>query len=152
MTESSTSWMSTVTAVATSIGVAVIGYFGYQVQANSQRAVEEIRAQTAIQQSLLNSTCQTRQLDIEMVKLALNILGGEISDKTKKSREFAVKLLQKYSGIELKDGDIIAWVDSGTVDFKLPNEALLNTQRTAQGIAAAKAAAKIAATNVSRPF
>jgi hypothetical protein len=116
--------MSTVTAVATSIGVAVIGYFGYQVQANSQRAVEEIRAQTAIQQSLLNSTYQTRQLDIEMVKLALNILGGEISDKTKKSREFAVKLLQKYSGIELKDGDIIAWVDSGTVEFKLPNEAL----------------------------
>jgi hypothetical protein len=53
-----------------------------------------------------------------------NILGGEISDKTKKSREFAVKLLQKYSGIELKDGDIIAWVDSGTVEFKLPNEAL----------------------------
>lgn len=68
---------------------------GYQVQANSQRAVEEIRAQTVIQQSILNFTYQTRQLDIEMVKLALNILGGEVGEKSAQSRLFAVKLLQK---------------------------------------------------------
>ncbi|ATU92752.1 hypothetical protein [Phyllobacterium zundukense] len=128
MSESTTSWASTVTAIATSIGVAIIGYFGYQVQGNSQRAVEEIRAQTAIQQSLLNSSYQTRQLDIEMVKLALNILGGEISDKTKQSRSFAVQVLQKYSGVELTDDVVADWVSTGTVAFRSPEQGLGQNQ------------------------
>lgn len=63
-----------------------------------------------------------RLSDIEMVKLALNILGGEISDKTTESRRFAVALLSQYSGVEITTERAIAWVDGGSISFL--NEAL----------------------------
>ncbi|KAB2716649.1 hypothetical protein [Brucella intermedia] len=58
-----------------------------------------------------------RQSDIEMVKLALNILGGEISDKTKESRRFAVSLLSKYSGVEIEPTVRLNWAEAGSVSF-----------------------------------
>lgn len=117
----------TIASVATAVATAVIGIIGYQVQGASQEAIEQLRAQTTQQQTLLNSQYQTRQLDIEMVKLALNILGGEISDKTTQSRMFAVQVLQQYSGIRLSEKDADNWIQTGTVAFKLPQQGLGST-------------------------
>lgn len=66
---------------------------------------------------ILETDNQRRQQDFDMVKLALSILGGEISDKTDNSRAFALQLLQKYSGIQLGDAEIQKWRVSGTVDI-----------------------------------
>ncbi|UXN61574.1 hypothetical protein [Phyllobacterium zundukense] len=115
---------SIIASVFTALATIVIGYVGYSVKADSERTVEAIRSQTALQQSLMNSQYQARQLDIEMVKLALNILGGDISDKTNQSRQFAVQVLQRYSGVELKDEVVAEWVKTGTVAFKLPDQGL----------------------------
>jgi predicted NACHT family NTPase len=58
---------------------------------------------------------QARQLDVEMVKISLSILGGEISDKTTASRRFALNALQKYSGVEMIGVDMDQWLAQGSV-------------------------------------
>ncbi|MCH6205251.1 hypothetical protein L3V16_15550 [Brucella ciceri] len=75
-----------------------------------------------------------RQSDIEMVKLALNILGGEISDKTKESRIFAVEVLKKFSNVSIDDGVASDWAASGTVSFSSKSLGLAPGGRTLQDL------------------
>jgi hypothetical protein len=63
---------------------------------------------------------QSRQLDVEMVKISLSILGGEISDKTTASRQFALNALKQYSGVEMVGVDMDQWLAQGSV----PDQAL----------------------------
>lgn len=145
---------SIIASVFTALATIVIGYVGYSVKADSERTVEAIRSQTALQQSLINSQYQARQLDIEMVKLALNILGGDISDKTNQSRQFAVQVLQRYSGVELKDEVVAEWVKTGTVAFKLPDQGLSTTVwgNQAAGVIGGMGAGAAAAAAASRVY
>lgn len=78
------------------------------------------------QVAALHKATNDRQSDIEMVKLALNILGGVASDKTKESRRFAVSLLRKYSGVEVDDATGSSWAAAGTVSFAQQNLGLAN--------------------------
>ncbi len=65
-----------------------------------------------------------RVADIEMVKLALNILSGDNKPETVASRTFAVDLLRKYSGVIIENETASTWVKSGTVEFGAKNTAL----------------------------
>lgn len=67
-----------------------------------------------------------RELDIEMVNIALKILGGEIDEDAKKSepaRKFALNALQKYSGVTIESDDFETWVAEGV----LPNATAFGT-------------------------
>ncbi|MGC0054551.1 hypothetical protein ACNSPG_16060 [Brucella pituitosa] len=87
-----------VAAIGTLATAAATSFSAYQIA--------EIQRQTS-----------DRQSDIEMVKLALNILGGDISDKTQESRTFAVSLLGKYSGVSIDEAVQASWAKNGTVIF-----------------------------------
>ncbi len=87
-----------VAAIGTLATAAATSFSAYQIA--------EIQRQTS-----------DRQSDIEMVKLALNILGGDISDKTQESRNFAVSLLGKYSGVSIDEAVQASWAKNGTVAF-----------------------------------
>ncbi|MDA7966225.1 hypothetical protein [Ruegeria sp.] len=59
---------------------------------------------------------QDRSVDAEFTRIALSILAEEFdSDKPEYAREFAVKLLERSSGIPLTDEERIAWVKDGNV-------------------------------------
>nr|WP_278436678.1 hypothetical protein [Brucella anthropi] len=74
-------------------------------------------ANSNIQIASFEKQTNDRNSDIEMVKLALNILGGEISDKTLESRHFAVSLLRRYSGVDIGKETGSLWAAAGTVSF-----------------------------------
>ncbi|MDL2202046.1 hypothetical protein QQF51_05100 [Brucella intermedia] len=92
------------------IGAAVIAAIGTIITAGTTGYSAYLTAQIQKQTS-------DRQSDIEMVKLALNILGGDISDKTQESRTFAVSLLEKYSGVPIDKSTKASWSERGTVIF-----------------------------------
>lgn len=56
-----------------------------------------------------------RELDIEMVRLSLSILAGENKDTSASGRRFALRALEKYSGIDIPPDDFELWVASGTL-------------------------------------
>ncbi|CAN7328420.1 hypothetical protein LJR231_001797 [Phyllobacterium sp. LjRoot231] len=56
-----------------------------------------------------------RETDLETIKMSLSILRGEISDKTKQSRIFAMNLMREIAPNALDKVDDQAWIDSGTV-------------------------------------
>lgn len=91
-------------------------YSAYQ-SSNAARDAANAAAISNTQVAALQKATTDRQSDIEMVKLALNILGGEVSDKTHESRQFAVNLLSRYSGVEVDDAVGEKWAETGTVSF-----------------------------------
>ncbi len=103
--------------IITAIGAGTSAYYSAGISANAQRLVAETEASSKIQIAKIEKQNSDRQSDIEMVKLALNILGGEISDKTQESRQFAVELLKKYSGVPLSSSVGEKWATSGSVKF-----------------------------------
>lgn len=105
---------STVTAAV--IAALASAYSAYASNVATSEAAA-ISAAAAIEIEKLRKHNSDRQSDIEMVKLALNILGGEVSDKTHESRLFAVDLLRKYSGVQLSSGMGEKWAASGSVKF-----------------------------------
>lgn len=100
-----------IAAIGTIITAGTTGYSAYQIAAFQKQTSD-------------------RQSDIEMVKLALNILGGDISDKTQESRRFAVSLLQKYSGVVIDKSTQISWAKNGTVIFSSKVLGLSSEPRT----------------------
>ncbi|WP_156461892.1 hypothetical protein [Rhizobium sp. Leaf321] len=66
-----------------------------------------------------------RELDIEMVRVSLNILSGERQDTSGPGRRFALRALAEYSGIKIPPDEFEKWVESGT----LPKSVLTGTLR-----------------------
>lgn len=56
-----------------------------------------------------------RELDLEMVRISLSILGGENKDTSAQARRFALRALEKYSGVDIPENDFAAWAENGTV-------------------------------------
>lgn len=56
-----------------------------------------------------------RELDIQMVNIALSILGGENKETSLPGRKFAVDLLETYSRVPIDDGDALKWAETGTL-------------------------------------
>ncbi len=58
-----------------------------------------------------------RGQDIQMVNIALSILGGEIKDQdtSEPGRRFALRLLQKYAEVEIPDTEFDSWAKDGTL-------------------------------------
>lgn len=108
-------------ALGGTVAAALIAAFASSYSAyaslNATREAASLAAAASVEIEKLRKQNSDRQSDIEMVKLALNILGGEISDKTHQSRQFAVTLLQRYSGVEIDDLSSKAWAETGTVNF-----------------------------------
>lgn len=95
-------------------------YSAFQ-SSDAARDASKAAANSSIQVAYIKKTTEDRQSDIEMVKLALNILGGQISDETKESRRFAVSLLNKYSGVNIDGATGSKWAEAGTVSFAQQN-------------------------------
>ena len=56
--------------------------------------------------------------DLKMVEISLSILRGESeAEKSTMARTFALRALEKYSGVQLSDAEFSAWVSGGTVPF-----------------------------------
>ena len=67
--------------------------------------------------------------DLKMVEISLSILRGESdAEKSTMARTFALRALEKYSGVELSEPEFSAWVNGGTVPFKATS--LSNMSRT----------------------
>ncbi|TKB12801.1 MAG: hypothetical protein E5V75_23985 [Mesorhizobium sp.] len=111
-------WVPAAATIAAGLFAAWSAYSSATISATSATISSTMKAESEERIALLQKTYQDRQLDIEMVKLALNILGGETSDHTQQSRQFAINLLEKYSGVEIGDKAKQAWVTTGTVAFK----------------------------------
>ncbi|WHO22653.1 hypothetical protein G6L90_06740 [Agrobacterium tumefaciens] len=56
-----------------------------------------------------------RELDIEMVRVSLNILSGEAKDTSVPGRRFALRTLEKYSGVEIPVEELKEWAERGTI-------------------------------------
>ncbi|MGX5827069.1 hypothetical protein [Mesorhizobium sp. 43Arga] len=48
---------------------------------------------------------KNRELDIEMVRVSLSILAGENKDTSLPGRQFALRALERYSGVQIPDAD-----------------------------------------------
>ena len=63
----------------------------------------------------------TRELDIEMVRLSLSILKGEYEksgiEEPIHARRFALKALTRFSGVEMSENEIEAWAQRGGVPY-----------------------------------
>ncbi|GEM_PF-2985178 len=103
-------------ASAALIAAVASAYSAYQ-SGSAARESAIAAADSNKQVAALQKATTDRQSDIAMVKLALNILGGEISDKTQESRRFAVSILRKYSGVEIDGVTGSTWAEVGTVSF-----------------------------------
>lgn len=108
-------------ALGGTVAAALIAAFASSYSAyaslSATREAASLAAAASVEVEKLRKQNSDRQSDIEMVKLALNILGGEISDKTHQSRQFAVTLLQRYSGVDIDELSSKAWAETGTVNF-----------------------------------
>ncbi|WP_412033034.1 hypothetical protein ACLIR7_03280 [Nitratireductor aquimarinus] len=111
MVEKSGQWISAVATVFAALAAAWSAY-------SSNAIASQVQAASAERVALLEKAQTDRRLDIEMVKLALNILGGQISDETHQSRKFAIRLLGKYSGVDIDQASENDWLQSGKVAFK----------------------------------
>lgn len=58
-----------------------------------------------------------RDQDIQMVNIALSILGGEVKDqdKSEPGRKFALRLLRKYADVEIPETEFNEWARDGTL-------------------------------------
>lgn len=56
-----------------------------------------------------------RELDIEMVRVSLNILSGEAKEDSEPGRRFALRTLSKYSGVDIPEAEFSDWVKGGTI-------------------------------------
>jgi hypothetical protein len=56
-----------------------------------------------------------RSQDIQMVNIALSILGGENKETSLPGRKFALAALERFSGVEISDADFEAWARTGTL-------------------------------------
>lgn len=63
----------------------------------------------------INFASKDRELDIEMVKIALNMLADPkiLSDEREGQRNYALSLLQKFSGVEIDESDKDSWISYG---------------------------------------
>ncbi|MGF9564145.1 hypothetical protein AAIH70_11580 [Neorhizobium sp. BT27B] len=69
---------------------------------------------------------EDRQADIELVKLALNMLSGGSGKNTTASRLFAIEMLQKYSGVTIDKAVADKWAEDGDIKFGSMAQALSN--------------------------
>lgn len=69
---------------------------------------------------------EDRQADIELVKLALNMLSGGSGKDTTSSRLFAIQMLQKYSGVTIDKDVAVKWAEDGDIKFGSMAQALSN--------------------------
>lgn len=64
---------------------------------------------------------ENRELDIRMVELSLSILKGEFKDDQISNpihaRRFALRVLEKFSGVEIDDDELENWAKGGGVPF-----------------------------------
>src|SRR5262245_13301762 len=58
---------------------------------------------------------KSRKLDVEMVRLSLNILAGDLTEPSMPGRRFALNALEKFSGINIPKDQFELWLSSGTV-------------------------------------
>ena len=122
---------SKVIAIIAAFGTIATGWFTYNsanyvadVSAQGQSIVKRMEFESAERSAYLTKQKDDRVADIEMVKLALNILSGSKSPETVASRTFAVDLLRKYSGVVIEKETASTWVNNGTVEFGAKNTAL----------------------------
>lgn len=121
------------TVYAALIAALASAYSAYQ-SGGAARESAIAAADSNKQVATLQKATNDRQSDIEMVKLALNILGGEVSDKTQESRMFAVLLLNKYSGVLVNKAVGDKWAESGTVSFSSKQLGLASRNEPLQDI------------------
>ncbi len=61
---------------------------------------------------------KSRELDIRMVEISLSILAGENEDSnTLQARRFALRALERYSGVDIPADDFESWALKGEVNF-----------------------------------
>ncbi|MCO7728646.1 hypothetical protein NJB93_18845 [Brucella intermedia] len=124
---------NTITVISALIAAFASAYSAYQSRmAAAESAISSANSNTQIAE--MQKATTDRQSDIELVKLALNILGGEVSDKTRESRKFAVSLLNKYSGVVINPDMGEQWAESGTVSFSSKPLGLSSRNEPLQGI------------------
>lgn len=71
-----------------------------------------------------------RELDIRMVDIGLSILSGENKGTdSEPGRRFALRLLERYTEIDIPDEDFKAWIKRGVIDVS-PLPTLLLQQRS----------------------
>ena len=58
---------------------------------------------------------RNREQDIEMVRIALSILGGENKDTSLPGRKFALRTLQKHTGVGIPSEEFNEWAEKGTL-------------------------------------
>ncbi|GEA10370.1 hypothetical protein [Alteromonas sp. KUL49] len=58
-----------------------------------------------------------REQDIKMIEIGLSILNGENTENSKPASDFAVSILEKYAGVEIKYRD--QWVEKGDVPYSV---------------------------------
>ena len=56
-----------------------------------------------------------RGQDIQMVNIALSILGGENKDSSIPGRKFALRVLEKYAEVEIPETEFEQWATVGTL-------------------------------------
>lgn len=120
--------------VAAAVVAAIASSYSAYASLNATREAAAVTAAASVEVERLRKQNSDRQSDIEMVKLALNILGGDISDKTQQSRKFAVSLLEKYSGVMIDEISSATWARVGTVSFAERDLGLSTTSRAINDI------------------
>lgn len=106
---------------------AIASLYAAYSSGSAARDAAMVAANSNVQVALMEKQNKDRLSDIEMVKLALNILGGDISDKTLQSRTFALSLLQKYSGVVLTEPQVKEWRLTGSVGWLDPKAGTSST-------------------------
>jgi hypothetical protein len=56
-----------------------------------------------------------REQDIQMVNIALSMLGGPVKDSPETGRRFAIRVLEKYAKVEVPDEEFDIWAKVGTL-------------------------------------
>jgi hypothetical protein len=75
-----------------------------------------VTAVSVIGASTLGYFNRDRELDIRMVDVALTILSAkDEGTKSLHAKRYALQLLSNYGGVEISDGDQIAWAADGNV-------------------------------------
>jgi hypothetical protein len=63
-----------------------------------------------------------REMDITMVNISLQILSAEATKTSEPGRKFALRSLERYSGVDIPDEDFEIWAREGTIpDIALKN-------------------------------
>ena len=62
---------------------------------------------------------KNRALDIEMVRISLEILETETKDTSSPGREFALRALAKYSGVDIPEDQMKLWITGGKIPHQI---------------------------------